>query len=226
MGREVLALTLDRLADLPDPCVQCSFWEGAGGPLPRASDGGAKEGWLASTLLEWGAPGRVAYVDGQPVGYLAYAPAHLVPRAMAFPTSPVSPDAVVLATARVDPAYAGQGLGRVLVQAAAKDCLRRGVRAMEAFGRRDLPGASLAAGGPGTAQHCVLPEAFLSAVGFGTARDHPTLPRMRLDLRSVARWREEVEQAVERLLAPVLRPAGLGSTPLGTAHREGSRHHA
>ena len=227
MGREVLPLTLDRLGDLPDPCRECGYWEQAPG---ASSSTTAKEGWLTSVLLEWGAPGRVAYVDGEPAGYLTYAPAHLVPRAMAFPTSPVGSDAVVLAAARIEPQFLGQGLGRVLVQAAAKDCLRRGVRAIEAFGRREpRPGrdsGAVSSGvvtgpqGLGPGRSCVLPADFLSAVGFGTARDHLTYPRMRLDLRTVVRWREEVEQAVERLFGPVLRPAGLGSAPVGTAHRE------
>ena len=83
--------------------------------------------------------GRIAYVDGQPVGYVTYAPAHLVPRVTGFPTAPVSGDAVLLMTAAVSPEHAGQGLGRVLVQAAAKDLHRRDIRAMEAFGRFGAP---------------------------------------------------------------------------------------
>ncbi len=207
MGREVLPLTLDRLADLPGQCSDCVFWELSPAltsrvrPCPQ----GDKEGWLTTTLLEWGSPGRIAYVDGRPAGYITFAPANLVPRSLAFPTSPVAADAVVLMTARVDPGFAGQGLGRVLIQSAAKDVLRRGVRAMEAYGTR------------GGAEDCLLPTDFLLAVGFRTARDHPTHPRMRMDLRTALRWRSEVEQAVERLFAPV---RGLGGRqPVGTVQR-------
>ena len=148
----------------------------------------------------------MVYVDGRFAGYITYAPAHLVPRALAFPTAPVSRDAIVLVTARIDPEYAGQGLGRVLVQSAAKDVLRRGHKALEAYGS-----------GSGRTD-CLLPAEFLTAVGFRTARDHVTYPRLRLDLRTALRWRGEVEQAVERLLAPV---RGLGPPqPVGTAHLE------
>ena len=70
-----------------------------------------------------------------PAGYVTYAPAYLVPRAAGFPTAPVSGDAVLLMTAAVAPEHSGSGLGRMLVQAAAKDLHRRNVRAMEAFGR-------------------------------------------------------------------------------------------
>jgi GNAT superfamily N-acetyltransferase len=211
MGREVLPLTVDRLGDLTGSCADCVFWE-LGPALAarrRQHPREDKEGWLTATLLEWGSPGRVVYVDGRFAGYLTYAPAHLVPRALAFPTAPVSRDAIVLVTARIDPEYAGQGLGRVLVQSAAKDVLRRGTKAMEAYGSWD--GRS----------DCLLPADFLTAVGFRTARDHATYPRLRLDLRTALRWRGEVEQAVERLLAPV---RGLGTPqPVGTAHRE---HHS
>ncbi len=208
MGRDVLPLTLDRLPDLPGNCRECVFWEltpalsNRGRPCPTED----KEGWLTTALLEWGSPGRVAYVDGKPAGYITFAPAHLVPRSVAFPTSPVSADAVVLVTARIDPRYAGQGLGRVLIQSAAKDVLRRGVRAMEAYGSH------------GRRDECLLPTDFLLAVGFRTARDHSAYPRMRMDLRTALRWRSEVEQAVEKLFAPV---RGLGARqPVGTAHRE------
>jgi GNAT superfamily N-acetyltransferase len=210
MGREVLPLTVDRLADLTDPCAGCLFWE-LGPALARrnrTAPGAQKEGWLTSTLLEWGTPGRVVYVDDRFAGYITYAPAHLVPRALAFPTAPVSRDAVVLVTARIDPVFVGQGLGRVLVQSAAKDILRRGIRALEAYG---------SASGTGD---CLLPADFLRAVGFQTAREHGTYPRMRLDLRTALRWRSEVEQALDRLLAPV---RSLAPQPVGTAHREGPR---
>jgi GNAT superfamily N-acetyltransferase len=135
VGRELRPLTVDLLADLPTPCDHCAYWERtpAQGARSRADPVTDKHSWLTATWLAWGAPGRVAYVDGQPAGYLTYAPAHLVPRALAFPTAPVSPDSVVLMTARIDAKFAHQGLGRVLVQAAAKDVLGRGAKALEVF---------------------------------------------------------------------------------------------
>jgi hypothetical protein len=125
-----------------------------------------------------------------------------VPRGLAFPTSPVSADAVLLMTARLLPEFAGGGLGRMLVQTAAKDLSRRGVRAIEAFGRM---GTNIPPGG------CVLPADFLLAVGFKTVRPHHVFPRLRLDLRNALSWREDVEVALERLLGsmspePSLRP--------------------
>ena len=82
----------------------------------------------------------MAYVDGDPAGYVLYAPPTFLPGADAFPTAPVSEDAVLLATAMVYPEYAGGGLGRVLMQTVVKDLVKRGgIRALEAFGDTRAP---------------------------------------------------------------------------------------
>ena len=135
-------------------------------------------------------------------GFVLYAPPAYVPRSTAFPTSPVSPDAVQLITGAIIPEYQGQGLGRVMVQTVAKDLLRRGFRAIEAFGDARWEGPM-----------CLLPADHLLAVGFKTVRPHPAHPRLRLELRSTLSWKEDVEMALDRLLGgararkePVLRP--------------------
>jgi GNAT superfamily N-acetyltransferase len=203
VGREVFSLTLDRIQDLPEPCVTCIFWEldpaQAAASIARGDPGLDKESWLSAALLEWGSVGQIGYIDGVPAGYVTYAPPYLVPRAAAFPTAPVSADAVILMAARVVPDFSGQGLGRVLIQGAAKDVMRRGVRAVEAFGYRGDPDSPKAA--------CLIPADFLTAVGFKTVREHRTYPRLRLDLRTTLTWREDMEAAVERLLASVRAPS-------------------
>lgn len=205
--RRLERLTLDNLDDLPDGCRSCVFWELDAVRRQRAADAGLvaaeKESWVSSVLLEWGSCGRIAYVDDEPAGYVLFAPARFLPGADAFATAPVSEDAVVLATAVVSPAHAGSGLGRVLVQAVVRDLLERGdVRALEAFGDSRAPDADAWAR-TGTAGGCVLPTDYLLRIGFKTQRAHPRHPRMRLDLRSVLTWRDEVESALERLLGAV-----------------------
>ncbi|WP_037574335.1 GNAT family N-acetyltransferase [Phaeacidiphilus oryzae] len=206
MGRRLAALTLDNLVDLPSTCRGCLFWEldpvSAEAAVRSRKPETEKESWISSVLLDWGACGRIAYVDDVPAGFVLYAPPAYVPRSLAFPTSPVSPDAVLLMTSRILPDYQGQGLGRMLVQAVAKDLVRRGVRAVEAFGDAAWETPS-----------CVLPAEHLLAVGFKTVRSHPRYPRLRLELRSTVSWRAEVEVALERLLGavqkePSLRPLG------------------
>ncbi|MEU2759621.1 MULTISPECIES: GNAT family N-acetyltransferase [unclassified Streptomyces] len=204
MGRRLVPLTLDNLPDLPERCRSCVFWELDPVSGEAAVKAGKteleKEAWISAVLLEWGSCGRVVYVDDVPVGFVLYAPPAYVPRSMAFPTSPVSPDAVQLITGLIIPEYQGQGLGRVMVQAVAKDVLRRGFKAIEAFGDA-RPQQST----------CVLPADHLLAVGFKTVRPHPVHPRLRLELRTTLSWKEDVEMALDRLLGavqkePVLRP--------------------
>ncbi len=202
MGRRLAAVTLDNLDDVPGRCRHCVFWElDAVGAL-RAEEAGdpglEKEAWVSDVLLEWGSCGVLVYADGAPAGVLWYAPPAYVPRAPAFPTSPVSADAVLLTTAHVVPELARHGLGRMLVQGMARDLVRRGVRAVEAFG--DARGNGEVGHSVAAAEACVLPVDFLLAVGFTVVRPHPTYPRVRLDLRSTVSWREDMEVAIERLL--------------------------
>ena len=204
MSRRAVNITLDNLDDLPGRCRSCVFWELDPVAHDRALEAGdtgfEKESWVSATLLDWGSCGKIVYVDGVPAGFVMYAPPAYVPRSVAFPTSPVSADAVLLMTGHVHPDFAGGGLGRMLLQGVAKDLTRRGVRAIEAFGdeRWERPA-------------CVLPAEHLRSVGFKTVRPHARFPRLRLELKSAVSWREDVEVALERLLGsmspdPMLRP--------------------
>ena len=197
MSRKIVRLTLDHLATFETPCRSCLFWELDPVRRERVADPRAeKDAWVSEVLREWGSCGRVALVDDEPVGYLVYAPEAFVPGAASFPTAPVSPDAVLMTTAYVDPAWQGGGLGRMLVQGMARDLIKRGdVGAVEAFGDSR-----------GRAGRCMVPVDFLSGVGFKTHRPHPTSPRMRMDLRTAVTWRDEVDAAIDRLMG-ALRPA-------------------
>lgn len=208
MGRRLVSITLDNLADLPTPCRNCVYWELDPVACARAVESGGtgleKEAWVSDTLLEWGSCGQLVYVDGVPAGYILYAPAAYVPRSVAFPTSPVSPDAVLLMTGRLVPEFRGGGLGRMLVQGVARDVVRRGVRAIEAFGRTGGGEAE----GPDDADYtCLMPADYLRAVGFKTVRRHHRTPRLRLDVKSTVTWKEDVESALERLLSSMQSPA-------------------
>src|SRR5579864_3863969 len=138
MARRLVSITLDNLDDLPRRCRRCVFWEldpvGGARAEENADTELEKEAWVSAMLLEWGSCGKIAYVDGVPAGYILYAPPLYVPRSVAFPTSPVSADAVLLMTANILAEFQGGGLGRMLVQGVAKDMTRRGVKAIEAFG--------------------------------------------------------------------------------------------
>ena len=196
MSRRLVNLTLDTLEDLPPTCRRCVHWELDPVSAERACASGdpglEKEAWVSQTLLEWGSCGKLVYVDGMPAGFVMFAPPAYVPRSMAFPTSPISPDAVLLMTAHVVQPFAGGGLGRMLVQGVARDLTKRGVKAIEAFGdagRDEVP-----------VGQCLAPADFFLSVGFKTVRPHPRYPRLRLELRTALSWKSDVEYALEKLL--------------------------
>jgi len=210
VSRKLSPLTRDSLDEMTSPCRSCVRWELDAVHRGRVEAEGAgveaKASWLSSTLLDWGSCGQVVRIDGAIAGYALYAPPAYLPGLGSYPTAPVSPDAVALAALRVEPAYADRGLARMLVQGMAADLVRRGVRAVEAVATTQPTDAAAEA-------HCLVPADFLLAVGFTTVRPHPRTPRMRLDLRSTAAWREDmVEAALDRILGR--------RRAVGTLHRE------
>ncbi len=207
MSRKTARLTVDHLAELPDPVRSCLFWEL--GPVDRARLDeqeriAEKESWLSRVLRDWGSCGRVVRVEDRTAGLIVYAPAAWLPGAATLPTAPTSPDAIVAATAWVDPTLRGGGLGRMLVQAMAADLVERGQSAIEAYGDTR-----------GRAHGCVLPAEFLGSVGFKTQRAHSTTPRMRMELRTALSWKDEVELALERVWG-VVRPTQKATRPIGS----------
>ncbi|WP_067532545.1 hypothetical protein [Nocardia crassostreae] len=230
MSTSVTALTLSGLDKLPGHARRCVFWEMD--PAVAADSRSfsdpvfEKEAWLSTVMLEWGSCGQVALVDGQSAGCALYAPPRVVPRAGLFPTSPVSPDAVLLTTLRAEMPYQQTDVAHQLIQAVVGDLMRRGVRAIEAFGMRwDPPTTAMsewagsmmfleriaptplrAPRSPSHADGC-LPEAcmidadFLEDVGFKVVASHHRFPRLRLELDSDHLWKEDVERALDQLLA-------------------------
>lgn len=206
MGRKVSPLTVETIDLLPEPCRQCVFWELGARARPRGSDdaGLQKEAWLSSVVLEWGAAGHVLSVDGTPAGYSLFAPASFLEQVGMQAARPVSRDAVLLATLAVAPEFEGQGIGRVLLQSMARDLIKRKVRAVEAFADRAWTGRA-----------CHVPVGFLEACGFQVVREHPRYPLLRMDLRTVVRWRDARESARQVLRVPGAGQPALRPIPAG-----------
>lgn len=196
MSRKVVPLEPEHLAALGPHVRECLTWQRPRGwTAPDAAAAAAeKVAWLREVRAQWGSPGRVVVVDDEPVAVAVYAPEAWLPGASAYPTSPVSPDAVLLAGLYVDPQHRGGGLARLLVQRAARDVVERrgaGAGALEAFADTR--------GGHG----CLLPLEVWERLGFRVHRAHVTTPRVRMDLRTTVTWRGEVGQAWGRLVGAV-----------------------
>ena len=163
MSVRIRPLRLETFEQLPKHARRCVFWE-----VDPATLNGAdhlpdpefeKEAWLSMVMLEWGSCGQVAVsarrddadagdAEDACLGYVLYAPPGAVPRALQFPTGPVSPDAVLLTSMGVEPDQP-DGLAALLIGQVVSALVRRGVRALEAFGRTADAAQRLAADGSG-----------------------------------------------------------------------------
>lgn len=241
MAARITPLRLEAFEQLPKHARQCVYWEvdpdTLGGDDHLSDPEFEKEAWLSMVMLEWGSCGQLAVEcpddpdvpitengDEPCLGYVFYAPPRRVPRATRFPTGPVSADAVLLTCLGVDSDV--ENLSSSLVTAVVADLVRRGVRALEAFGRTDavddladpadapsdvrpvmetLGGCSI--------ETCVLSSDLLLDAGFVVVSQHTYFPRLRLELEQGLGWKAGVEAALERLLlsAQLQEPVGAGA---------------
>ncbi len=240
MPVDTTPLTLSAAEDLPGHARTCVFWEvdpvaGAHSPLDAAFE---KEAWLSMVMLEWGSCGRIAWNGAGAVGYAVYAPPALVPRANRFPTAPVSTDAILLTQLKSSggrSAAENAGRDRALFDAVIGDLIRRGVRAVEAFGYRQADAGSPeaaavdpadlvravpdSAGLDCSCMRCMISCESLAAWGFEEVAPHHRFPRFRLELGRDLGWKAEVEAALDSLLAVSAAESTLsGRRPLVTVH--------
>ncbi len=229
MSTTVTALTLAGLDKLPSHARRCVFWEidpaVAADSHQFADPVFEKEAWLSKVMLDWGSCGQVVLIDNYPAGCAIYAPPGAVPRAGLFPTSPVSADAILLTALRLEPlsSLTAEDLGNRLVQAVVADLVRRGVRALEAFGIRPQPTTvtstpSATAAMDCSPDTCMIASDFLEDVGFEVVAPHHRFPRLRLELDSDHGWKEDVEYALEQLLSA----AQLTMTPIVQSAKVGA----
>jgi hypothetical protein len=234
-----MPLRLEAFEQLPKHARRCVFWEldpatlSAGDYLPDPEF--EKEAWLSMVMLEWGSCGQVAAKapaegaesdDDEPcLGYVLYAPPRAVPRAARFPTGPVSADAVLLTSMGIEPGQT-DALTHSLISQVVTELVRRGVRALEAFGRTadatelldpDVADPELRqaieALGDCSFDQCMIGADFLLDAGFTVVAPHRYFPRLRLELDKGLGWKAEVEAALERLLksAQLQEPVGAGA---------------
>jgi hypothetical protein len=249
VSARITPLRLEAFEQLPKHARRCVFWEVDPSTLQGddhlADPEFEKEAWLSMVMLEWGSCGQLAVAcepdqadftastssgDEPCLGFAFYAPPRAVPRAGLFPTGPVSADAVLLTTVGVESGDDGDGLTRALMAAVVGDLVRRGVRALEAFGRTaeaaeladpqkvspDLRSAVQVLGDC-SVDGCVIDADFLGDVGFEIVAPHRYFPRMRLELEQGLGWKADVEAALERLLesAQPQQPVGAGASSAG-----------
>ncbi|MDV3123394.1 acetyltransferase [Mycobacterium sp. 21AC1] len=246
MSARITPLRLEGFEQLPKHARRCVFWEvdpSTLGTDDHLSDPEfEKEAWLSMVMLEWGSCGQLAVQAppddgsefGPPItgdeaclGYAFYAPPGAVPRARLYPSGPVSADAVLLTGVGVDGSEDTHGVTASLLAGVVGDLVRRGVRALEAFGYTtaatelnesgavpdDLAAVTTVLGDC-SVDKCMTDADFLQDIGFVVVSAHQYFPRLRLELDKGLGWKAEVEAALERLLesARLEMPVGAGMT--------------
>lgn len=252
VSARIAPLRLDGFEQLPKHARRCVYWEVDPSTLETGADAVSsrsahlsdpefeKEAWLSMVMLEWGPCGQIAVqcpdgADDEPItlrgdeqclGYAFYAPPTAVPRARHFPTGPVSADAVLLTSLGVEPCDDADTLPRSLIAAVVGDLVRRGARALEAFGHTAAVGELadpravtpslrpvMEVLGDCSVDQCVLAADMLQDAGFVVVAAHPYFPRLRLELEQGLGWKADVEAALERLLenAELQQPVGAGA---------------
>lgn len=209
MSTRVTGVTLDSFDRLPTHTRRCRFW--VLDPSTLKADGASldlefeNEAWLSMIMLEWGSCGQLLMDGNDSIGCALYAPPSAVPRATTFPTSPVSADAVLLTTLRIETDIDRDAHSASLIGAVVADLVNRGVRALEAFGIRrtaddESVGPRASASLTCSDTSCMIDADFLEKAGFEVVAPHHRYPRLRLELDRDHGWKEDVESALERLL--------------------------
>lgn len=190
MDARLSPLTSQSVSRIHHQAGRSVFWEldpDSATRVRRSGDASfEKEAWLTMVLLTFGTCGYSIGFPRSEVPRRARATVLYCGREDAagirqLPTAPVSEDAAVVTSLFIDPGFAGTGLEAVLMDAAIMDLLRRGADAVEAFGWRSDVGEPLPfADKP---QDIGLIDLnVLESAGFETIREHPVLPRLRLEM--------------------------------------------
>jgi GNAT superfamily N-acetyltransferase len=206
MSRRFIGLSVVDREHLPSRCTGCVYWESDRALPPEcgvACDAPAATDWVRTVADEWGECGRVAVEDGAFIGFIKYAPPRYLPQALHMPSGPPLDDAVLIACMHMAPEVRRRGVGGVLLRAALRDLAGRGERTVQAYAlatRRDFETAPM------------VGVEFLLRNGFTVVRPHPETPLLRLDLKSLVSWTENLEAVLESLRIPRTVPARAPAT--------------
>jgi GNAT superfamily N-acetyltransferase len=158
-----------------------------------------QEAWYRQVTDEWGECGCVAREDDEILGFIKYAPSRYFPQSSTFPSAPEDPTVPMIACLHITADARHHGLGSVLLRAALKDLLGRGERKVEAFAAAQRPAV--------IEDSPMLGIDFLLRNGFTVSRPDAQFPLMRLDLRSLVSWSENLEAVLNSLRFPTRVPS-------------------
>ena len=192
-------ITAETVGLIHPRAARCLFWEVEPETRLRIEAHGSeteafeKKAWLLTRLIDYGSCGFTLSFEEtdnfrRPArATLLFCSPDDAPGVAPLPTAPVSTDAQLITSLFIDPRLTGMGLESVLLDAAVMDLTERGYAAIEAFGLRSE--VEFAETTDEVIDVVVKREKIglidveqLEGAGFKTVRDHPVLPRLRLEL--------------------------------------------
>ncbi len=197
MTRRLTALGPEATSGVGSICEGCIYWESSDALEVRCSsacDPEKQREWFDRVREEWGECGRVATDGDEVLGFIKYAPARYFPQTDWYLVKVPDQAAPLIACMHIREEARSRGLGRVLLQAALRDLHARRERTVYAYAlasRTEMDTVPM------------VGMDFLLRNGFVVDRPHPAYPLLRLDLRSLAAWTENLEAALESLLLPL-----------------------
>jgi GNAT superfamily N-acetyltransferase len=201
MSRKLRTLSAADVGKLCSCCAGCVFWESAE-KLDRSCgqrcDVEQVREWVRRVNSEWGECGKVVFEDDEVLGFIKYAPSGYFPQAANFSAAPEDPKVPLIACMHVSPDARHHGLGSLLLRACIRDLAGRGERKIEAFGIVNPPAA--------IDESPMVSMEFLLRNGFTVSRPDPMYPLLKLDVRSLAVWTDNLEAVLESLRFPPRAP--------------------
>ncbi|QPK83257.1 hypothetical protein G7Y29_10630 [Corynebacterium qintianiae] len=186
----VVAVTHETLARIHRRTATATFWEldplsdAYTHALPEADKGA----WLVARAFAQGTVGFSIAEARSSVGAFAtvlFCPAADAPGAVRMPTAPASHDAWLVTSLHIDTAALRRGWESVLLDAVIMAAAQRGADALEVFGfdPANEPASAMSASIAREASSIGLVEvSILESAGFTVIREHPVVPRLRLEL--------------------------------------------
>lgn len=200
MARKFIGLSIAERENLPSRCTSCVYWESPERlPMECGSrcDADYAREWVRRVADEWGECGKVVAEDGEYLGFIKYAHPSYFPQAQQMPSGPPLPDAPLITCLHIDPSARRHGLGSVLLREALRDLASRNEKTVQAYAlahRMDLDIAPL------------VGVEFLLRSGFTVVKPHPEVPLLKLDLKSLVSWADNLEAVLDSLRLPVRVP--------------------
>ncbi len=199
----ITSLTAATRADLPPPCVSCTFWQHD----RVAADERRKAAWADTAQRRMGGFGRVMHEGASFRGMVQYGHADMFPRALALPAGPPGRDAALVTCSFIEGDDPDGACERLLLEALA-DLKARGLPAVEAFALRypdEVPAAERHLG-----HHTLFDRAMLERLGFAPVRTAGQVALMRIELGGLVPGPGLVSRAVRAArgaMLPEPRPA-------------------